>query len=115
MEPSYESQFWVELNNAQISLAAGMEGRARVCARRAASILIRDFLQRRNQLDLGLNALETIQYLQKMPDKPELTTLLSHFSERVNEEHHLPSNTDLIASLFELALMLDISLTKKDE
>jgi hypothetical protein len=115
LEPSYESQFWVELHNAQISLAAGLEGRARVCARRAASILLRDYLNQRNEVDLNLNSMELIQFMQEKSQNPELSSLLSHFSERVNEEHHLPSDSDLIASLFELAQMLDISLNKKDE
>jgi hypothetical protein len=102
------------MRNAQISLAAGLEGRARVCARRAASILLRDYLNQRNELNPKLNSMETIHYMQKKSENPELISLLSHFSERVNEEHHLPSSTDLVASLFELAQMLDISVDKKD-
>jgi hypothetical protein len=114
LEPSYESQFRVELRNAQISLAAGLEGRARVCARRAASILLRDYLNQRNELNPKLNSMETIHYMQKKSENPELISLLSHFSERVNEGHQLPSGTDLVASLFELAQLLDNSIDKKD-
>lgn len=114
MDPSLESQFWYEYHNAQASEASGMEGRARVCARRAASILLRDHLQRKNELSLGMNSLDIIKYVQESSAPSDLSTLLSHFTEKVNEGYQLPSKTDLVASLFQLAQMLDIALDLKD-
>lgn len=114
MDPLLESQFWYEYHDAQTSLAAGKEGRARVCARRAASILLRDHLRDEKVLNQGMNSLDIINYVEKSSVSAELTTLLGHYLENVDEGHRLPSQTDLVASLFQLAHMLEISLDLKE-
>lgn len=115
MDPSFEFQFWAEYRKAQEAAVAGLEGRARVCARRAEAILLRDYLNRRNELDPKMNTMDLINHIQKGSTSRELSMILSHFSEKVDKEHHLPSNTDLIASLFIIAQILEIKLNPQEE
>jgi hypothetical protein len=90
--------------------ASGLEGRARVCARRAAGLLIQKYLETQNINHPKMNSLDLIKHLQQTSDSPELVLLLSHYSETVTNDHHLASGVDLIANLPILAQLLTINL-----
>ena len=106
--------FRKEYQSAQDAQASGLEGKARVCARRAAGILIQKYLETQNIDLIKTNSLDLIKYLQQTSDSPELALLLSHYSEVVNSDHHLSSDVDLVANLPKLAQLLSINLRELD-
>jgi hypothetical protein len=106
--------FWKEYKTAHDAQVAGLEGRARVCARRAAGLLIQKFLETQRIIFPKMNSLDLIKYLQQTTDSPELVLLLSHYSEKVTFDHQLGSNFDLVENLPLLAKMLKINLRELD-
>ncbi len=106
--------FWKEYHSAQEAHAAGLEGRARVCARRAAGLLIQKYLEMQNINPIKMNSLDLIKHLQQTTDSPELALLLSHYSEKVTSDHHLASKVDLVENLYLLAKLLKIDLQELD-
>lgn len=59
-----------ELEQAEAARQNGLEGRARVCSRRAAAISIRAFLRTRGFKEIPGNALTQIELLSTIPDIP---------------------------------------------
>ena len=99
------AEIWAELDMAETVRAAGNEGRARVCARRAAGMAARDFLKRHFisssravQGKLGENsAYEALQTLANFPGlAPELKQAAIYLTMRVNPEFQLPQGIDLL-------------------
>jgi hypothetical protein len=87
-----------ELEKAERARQAGNEGRARVCARRAAGLIARDFLARHKQQLRNTNAYAALQALVEFPGlAPDLREAAIHLTTRVDEAFHLPVNVDLIA------------------
>ncbi len=85
-----------ELSAAQAARDQGLEGRARVCARRAAGVAIRDFLHRQGRPAEG-SAYDLLLALQALPDVAEnAQRAAAMLSERVTPDHHLPSEGDLL-------------------
>jgi hypothetical protein len=86
-----------ELQNAERARLAGNEGRARVCARRAAGLAARDFLAR-HALRLGdRSAYTALQALAEYPGlDPDLRIAALHLVTRVTEQFTLPVDADLI-------------------
>jgi hypothetical protein len=103
---SLAEEISIEIERAEAARAAGNEGRARVCARRAAGLAARDFLDR-NQIPPNEDAhiwtrsnKSAYDALQAVAFFPALATHLKqaalHLTTRVNGEFHLPDGTDLI-------------------
>ena len=95
-----------ELVNAEAAREAGNEGRARVCARRAAGIAAREYLARRGERPNG-SAYDLLLRLGQLAEleastrrSAELLTL------RVSESFELPEGVDLIAEARGLSLDL---------
>jgi hypothetical protein len=87
-----------ELGMAERARQAGNEGRARVCARRAAGIAARDFLTRRGIFVPGKSAYSALQALLEFPALPlDMQTAARHLTMQVNLEFDLPPGIDLIA------------------
>jgi hypothetical protein len=96
MRTELDKEIEAEFVHALSSRQEGNEGRARVCARRAAGIAARDFLTRhgvrsRNQYE----ALLTLAEFPGLP--PEIQQSASHLTRRVTESFSLPVEVDLIA------------------
>jgi hypothetical protein len=88
----------VELENARRARMNGNEGRARVCARRAAGMAARDFLTRHGGQQRTVSAYDALLTLEQFPGlAPDLQTAASHLTLRVSEEFILPVEVDLIA------------------
>ncbi len=88
----------VELQNAERARLAGNEGRARVCARRAAGIAARNFLARHALRLRDRSAYTALQALAEYPGlAPELRIASLHLVTRVTVEFTLPVDADLIA------------------
>ncbi|MCI0521552.1 MAG: hypothetical protein L0Z70_15010, partial [Chloroflexi bacterium] len=80
----WEARFAEEIRQAETARAAGNEGMARVCARRAAGIAIGEYLQRRGLPDPGPNAYNRIQRLASLREvAPEVSRVASHLLARV--------------------------------
>ncbi len=74
------------------------EGQARVCARRAAGIAIREFLNRRGTQVPSMSAYDLLNLLKEDPNIPEdMKQIVDHLTVRVTEEFELPFDADLIA------------------
>jgi hypothetical protein len=103
---SFNTEIYAELERAEAAGAAGNEGRARVCARRAAGMAARSFLARHQvrhfeSIQGGIrsaSAYEALQALVMVPGlAPDLKQAADHLTMRVSREFHLPLEIDLIA------------------
>lgn len=86
-----------ELSRAEDSRSQGNEGMARVCARRAAGIILGEYFSR-NRETAPNSAYARLQYIQaKTKNNSKLYAVLGHFLIRITPEHQLPVEADLIA------------------
>jgi hypothetical protein len=98
MQQGLRQAIEAELKNAESARLAGNEGRARVCARRAAGIAARGFLTRHGVWARKDSAYEALKALAAYPGlAPDLQSAAVHLTTRVTEEFNLPTNVDLIA------------------
>lgn len=94
----WKSQLEHEFTQAEQARANSNEGQARVCARRAAGIAIREYLTRK-----GIRPSSTSSYdlLNLIKDDPllslDLRLIAEHLTLRVTEEFKLPVEVDLVA------------------
>jgi len=94
----WQKQIELEFNRAEKARAEKNEGQARVCARRAAGIAIREYLTRK-----GIHPPSTSAYdlLNLIKDDPllsiDLRLIAEHLTLRVTEEFKLPMDVDLVA------------------
>ena len=87
-----------ELEGAETARLLGNEGRARVCARRAAGLAARDFFVRHKARANTSSAYKALQELATYPGlAPELKQAAAHLTMRITEEFTLPVEVDLIA------------------
>lgn len=87
-----------EFDLANKARAKGNEGQARVCARRAAGIAIRDYSTRHKIHIPSTSAYDLLNLLKEdalLP--PNLKVVTEHLTLRVTEEFKLPVQADLIA------------------
>jgi len=87
-----------EFEKAVQARLAGNEGQARVCARRAAGMAIRDHLHRRGLRPMNGSAYDLLNQIKEstlLP--PDLKLIGDHLTLRVTEEFKLPVEADLIA------------------
>jgi HEPN domain-containing protein len=95
---AWKTELEAEFRRAQEARRRGNEGQARVCARRAAGIAIREHLRRGGRRLPALGAYDLLQYLKEEPGlPPELAALIDHLTLRVTEEFKLPVDADLVA------------------
>lgn len=86
-----------ELSQAVAARNNGNEGMARVCARRAAGLIIGEFLQRRQINSPGPSAYDRLRLLLDLPDvSMQARIIAQHLVKRVNQDFNLPVEADLI-------------------
>lgn len=91
-------QIQAELDHAISARAEGNEGKARVCARRAAGIAAGEYLNNNGFPDPGQSAYDQLKYLCEIDQIPdEIRQIASHFLIRVTPDHTLPLDIDLIS------------------
>lgn len=74
-----------------------MEGMARVCARRAAGIVIGEYLTRHGHKNLPNSALQRLALFTQLPEVDQsFKNVASHCLVKVNREHELPIDSDMI-------------------
>jgi HEPN domain-containing protein len=94
----WQSQLDSECEKAEQARARGNEGQARVCARRAAGIAIREYLTRRGIRPPSVSAYDLLNLLKDDPRlSPDLKLIADHLTLRVTEEFKLPVDADLVA------------------
>lgn len=94
----WQAEIDAEFEKAEQARARENEGQARVCARRAAGIAVREYLTRQGIRPHSTSAYDLLNLLKDDPHlSPELKVIAAHLTLRVNEEFKLPINADLIA------------------
>jgi hypothetical protein len=93
-----QSQIRAEFDKAAQARARNNEGQARVCARRAAGIAVREYLSRRGIRPPSVSAYDLLNLIKDDPVLPgDLKQIADHLTVRVTEEFKLPVDVDLIA------------------
>ena len=94
----WQTQIDAEFGRAEQARARGNEGQARVCARRAAGIAIREYLTRQGISPPSVSAYDLLNFLKEDPRlSSDLKRIADHLTLRVTEEFKLPVQADLIA------------------
>ena len=94
----WQAQIDSELEKAEQARARGNEGQARVCARRAAGIAIREYLTRQGTQPPSVSAYDLLNFIKEDPHlSSDLKQIADHLTLRVTEEFNLPVHADLIA------------------
>ena len=103
----WEEAYLRELENAGNARSEGNEGMARVCARRAAGIVVGEYYARHGIQDIDQSAYERINLLRNDPTtSKEVQQITEHLLLRVDFNHQLPIESDLIAETQQLAKAL---------
>jgi HEPN domain-containing protein len=94
----WQTQIKAEFEKAEEARARGNEGQARVCARRAAGIAVRDYLRRQGIHPPSVSAYDLLNQLKGDRSlSPDLKQIADHLTLRVTEEFKLPVDADLVA------------------
>jgi hypothetical protein len=94
----WQLQLEAEFERAVQARARENEGQARVCARRAAGIAIREYLSRRGIRPPSTSAYDLLNMIKEDPALPPgLKRIADHLTVRVTEEFKLPLDVDLVA------------------
>ena len=102
------TQIEAELKNAERARLTGNEGRARVCARRAAGAAARDFLSSHGVRLRDASAYTALQVLAEYPGLAiDLQAAALHLTARLTQEFTLPMDADLIADARKIVGGLD--------
>ncbi len=73
---------------------------ARVCARRAAGIIVGEYLQRRGYGAMSNSAIDRLNLFMSLPEIAEsYREVTQHFLLKVNRDHRLASDIDLIGDV----------------
>ena len=85
---------------------------ARVCARRAAGIVVGEYLHRRGITGLSSSIYHLLAIFNDLPEVDDaIKRVGKHFLMNVNHEHNLPVNTDLIQ---DAAWLKNVLLARQD-
>ncbi len=94
----WQTEIKAEFEKASQARLRGNEGQARVCARRAAGIAVREYLTRRGIRSPSVSAYDLLNLLKEDPRlPPDLKRIADHLTLRVTEEFKLPVDVDLVA------------------
>lgn len=110
-EKPLKDQIIIELEQAHQFRAQGMEGRARVCARRAAGWAVAVFRQHRLEVETHRNAYHQLRWFRKLEDIPvELRMAAERLTTHVTLSHDLPQREDPIddAEMIVRALLYEL-------
>ncbi len=94
----WQTEIKAEFEKASQARLRGNEGQARVCARRAAGIAVREYLTRQGIRPPSASAYDLLNLLKEDPRlSPDLRRIADHLTLRVTEEFKLPVDVDLVA------------------
>jgi hypothetical protein len=107
LQRDWRKRFAREMRMAAQARADGNEGKARVCARRAAGIVADEYMRRHGVSTPNMTAYERVKLLGAWPDLPDgVDAVVAHMTTRVNENYELPIDADLVAEAQWLARVL---------
>jgi hypothetical protein len=94
----WQSEIQAEFDRAAQARQRNNEGQARVCARRAAGLAVREYLSRRGTRPPNTSAYDLLNLVKEDPLIPsDLKQTAEHLTVRVTEEFKLPVDVDLVA------------------
>lgn len=97
-EPSTQLAIDQELNWAENARLAGNEGKARVCARRAAGAALRAWFEYLSDQEVDSSAYASLNHLAQLKLVPaDIKEIADRLLTRVAPDYTLPVQTDLIA------------------
>ncbi len=103
----WQTEYQRELKHGREARQAGNEGKARVCARRAAGIVAGEYFWRSGELTEAWSSYQRLQALVHSQNLPARAAgIISHLTTRVDPEHRLPIEADLLADVEELRAIL---------
>lgn len=103
-EGSWKEECIAELNQAAQARVVGNEGMARVCARRAAGIVVREYYRRRREEPPEKSAYNLLlAFSLDQEQSEEMRTVANNFTLAITHDHVLPVKVDLIRSVNLLA------------
>jgi len=93
----WEMNYEAEILQAEAARSEGNEGMARVCARRAAGIVVGEYLRRHNILIKSKSSFERMNFMLNQPEEDDdMKEILRYLLLRVTKDHTLPIDVDLI-------------------
>jgi HEPN domain-containing protein len=94
---NWQTEIQTEFEKAAQARGRGNEGQARVCARRAAGIAIREYLTRRGMRPPSVSAYDLLNLIKDDTVlSHDLRLIAAHLTVRVTEEFKLPVDVDLV-------------------
>jgi HEPN domain-containing protein len=94
---NWQTEIQAEFEKAAQARGRGNEGQARVCARRAAGIAIREYLTRRGVRPPSVSAYDLLNLIKDDALlSADLRLIADHLTVRVTEEFKLPVEVDLV-------------------
>jgi len=105
----WQQQAEEELHRADLARQEGNEGQARVCARRAAGTILREYLKQQDLEASPMSAYETLLFALSLPQLPvSARPILEHLVLRVEPGGKMPLPLDLVAETRQLTNLLDM-------
>jgi hypothetical protein len=96
----WKVEYKKEIEHAFLARSDGNEGMARVCARRAAGIIIGEYLYRQGYSNLSNSAYARLSLFNNLPDVDQIyKDITNHFLMKVNLDRKLPMDADLISEV----------------
>ncbi len=93
----WQIKFDREMSMATIARSQKNEGKARVCARRAAGVVAGEYLQRQGVSTANVTAYDRVRMLAGGPGlAPGVSDVVDHMTMRVDMDYQLPSDLDLV-------------------
>jgi hypothetical protein len=107
MKSDWQLELKTEFELATSARARKNEGRARVCARRAAGVAIREYMARGGIFIPNASAYDLLIHLTESPEiAPDLKQICIHLTMRVTDEFKLPLDVDLVDESSQLCIAL---------
>ena len=101
---TWETDYQKELSRAISARMKGNEGMARVCARRAASIIIGEYLHRHGYTHPENSIYDRLEIFNTLPGlSSNQKNVANHFLLKVDLDHRLPGDVDLVSDVQWLA------------
>jgi hypothetical protein len=93
----WKAAYKAEIERGLIARAEGNEGMSRVCARRAAGIVIGEYLHQNGYSNLSQSAYHRLSVFISLPDvDQQYKEIAAHCLLKVGKDHHLPMTVDLL-------------------
>jgi hypothetical protein len=97
-EAKWKWEYDSEIDHAISARRAGNEGMARVCARRAAGIILGEYLIRQGYTNISNSTIDRLSIFISIPDVDQHhQDIANHFLLKVNPDYKLPETVDLIS------------------